>query len=178
VPAAFAAIAAGKWKIETLHAIRGPSLETASHLEVIPGSATAPRDADWILRGVTGHERYATRSEHDRLAVVQSPLDRPEARRAALIPIAKSGKWWGLSQDERRAIFEEDSHHIAIGLEYLPIIARRLYHSRDLGEPFDFLTWFEYAPADAPAFDQLVTRLRRTREWDYVEREVDIRLSR
>src|SRR2546428_7160638 len=32
---------------------------------------------------------------------------------------------------------------------YLPAIARRLYHCRDLGEPFDFLTWFEYAPADA-----------------------------
>src|SRR5207245_640992 len=81
-----------------------------------------------------------------------------------------------MAQDERRAIFEEDSHHIAIGLEYLPAIARRLYHCRDLGEPFDFLTWFEYAPADAAPFDQLVARLHKTREWDYVEREIDIRL--
>lgn len=100
------------------------------------------------------------------------------ATRAALIPIAKSAEWWELSQDQRRTIFEEDSHHIAFGLDYLPAIARRLYHCRDLGEPFDFLTWFEYAPADAAAFEQLVLRLRRTREWDYVEREVDIRLAR
>jgi Chlorite dismutase len=168
----------GRWKIETLQTVRGPSLPAASHLEVIPGSDPTPRDAVWILRGVAGHERYATRAEHDRLAAVQPPLGRASATRAALIPIAKSAEWWGLSQDERRAIFEEDSHHIAIGLEHLPAIARRLYHGRDLGEPFDFLTWFEYAPADAESFEQLVTRLRNTREWDFVEREVDIRLAR
>jgi hypothetical protein len=28
------------------------------------------------------------------------------------------------------------------------------------------------------AFDELVARLRATAEWDYVEREVDIRLRR
>ncbi len=131
-----------------------------------------------MLRGVTSHEQYATRAEHDRLAAVQPPLDRAGATRAALIPIAKSTEWWELSQDERRAIFEEDSHHIAIGLEFLPAIARRLYHCRDLGEPFDFLTWFEYARADAAAFEELVRRLRRTPEWNYVEREIDIRLAR
>ena len=178
VQAAFVAGATGNWKIDRLEAIRGPSLATASHLEVSLGSKTTPQHAVWILRGVTGHERYATRAEHDRLAAGQSPLDRADATRAALIPIAKSGEWWELSQDERRAIFEEDSHHITIGLEHLPAIARRLYHSRDLGEPFDFLTWFEYAPADAASFEQLVLRLRATREWDYVEPEIDIRLSR
>ncbi|HYT00165.1 MAG TPA: chlorite dismutase family protein [Thermoplasmata archaeon] len=178
VQATFVAGATGNWKIDRLEAIRGPSLATASHLEVSLGPIATPPHAVWILRGVTGHERYATRAEHDRLAAGQSPLDRADATRAALIPIAKSGEWWELSQDERRAIFEDDSHHIAIGLEHLPAIARRLYHSRDLGEPFDFLTWFEYAPADAASFDRLVTRLRKTREWDYVEREIDIRLAR
>lgn len=64
------------------------------------------------------------------------------------------------------------------GLRYLPAIARRLHHSRDLGEPFDFLTWFEYAPADADGFGELVAELRVTEEWRYVEREVDIRLRR
>ncbi len=177
VQASFVAGATGKWKVERLEALRGPSLATASHLEVILGSRTTAQHAAWVLRGVTSHERYATRAEHDRLAAVQPPLDRAGATRAALIPIAKSAKWWELSQDERRAIFEEDSRHISIGLEYLPAIARRLYHCRDLGEPFDFLTWFEYAPADAASFEQLVTRLRETREWDYVEREIDIRLA-
>ena len=83
-----------------------------------------------------------------------------------------------MSQDERRAIFEESSHHIALGLKALPAIARRLHHSHDLGELFDFLTWFEYAPADAAAFDDLVGALRATEEWAYVERESDLRLSR
>jgi len=75
-------------------------------------------------------------------------------------------------------IFEERSHHITVGREHLPAVARRLHHGRDLGEPFDFLTWFEYEPADADRFEELVNRLRETEEWNFVEREVDIRLSR
>jgi len=75
-------------------------------------------------------------------------------------------------------VFEETSHHISVGLEYLPAVARQLYHGHDLGEPFDFLTWFEYAVGDTIAFEELLDRLRTSREWDYVEREVDIRLSR
>ena len=75
----------------------------------------------------------------------QEMLLRPQATRAALIPIRKTAAWWDLAQDERRAIFEEQSRHIGIGMEYLPAVARRLHHSRELGEPFDFLTWFEYA---------------------------------
>lgn len=63
-------------------------------------------------------------------------------------------------------------------MEYLPAVARKLFHSRDLGEPFDFLTWFEFAADDAAAFEHMVGRLRATREWTYVEREVDIRLER
>ena len=90
----------------------------------------------------------------------------------------KSDAWWALTQDERRAIFEAKSRHTAIGLSYLPAIARRLYHSRDLGGPFDFLTYFEFTDANRGAFDELVGRLRDTEEWSYVEREVEIRLVR
>jgi hypothetical protein len=57
-------------------------------------------------------------------------------------------------------------------------VARRLHHGRDLGEPFDFLTRFEYAPDDADRFEELVSRLRATEEWTYVAREIDIRLVR
>jgi hypothetical protein len=57
-------------------------------------------------------------------------------------------------------------------------VARRLHHSRDLGEPFDFLTWFEFAPAAEAGFDELAAMLRATDEWGFVEREVDIRLER
>jgi hypothetical protein len=62
----------------------------------------------------------------------------------------------------------------------LPAVARKLHHCRDLSdsEPFDFLTWFEFAPADELAFDQLLAELRATGEWAFVEREVDIRLVR
>ena len=81
-------------------------------------------------------------------------------------------------EDLGRAILEERSRHIATGLRYLPAVARRLHHARELGEPFDFLTWFEYAPAAADEFEELVASLRGTEEWSYVDREVDIRLSR
>ena len=40
-------------------------------------------------------------------------LGRPEATCAALIPIKKSAAWWELTQEERRQIFEDKSHHIA-----------------------------------------------------------------
>jgi hypothetical protein len=46
-----------------------------------------------------------------------------------------------------------------------------------LGEAFDFLTWSEYAPEDSTAFEDLVQSLRATPEWQFVDREVDIRLS-
>jgi hypothetical protein len=134
--------------------------------------------ANWVLRGVTSNERYTTRAEADELQMRQQGLGRPEATRAALIPIRKSAAWWALAQDERRIIFEERSHHTTIGLEYLPAIARRLHHSRELAEPFDFLTWFEYSPEHSDAFEELVQRLRQSEEWRYVDREVDIRLSR
>jgi chlorite dismutase len=130
------------------------------------------------LRGVTSNERYVERHERDALSAVQEPLGRDSARCASLIPISKSDEWWGLTQDERRAIFEDRSHHIASGLEYLPAVARRLHHCRDLGEQFDFLTWFEFAPDAAGRFDELLGRLRATEEWAYVVREVEIRLSR
>ena len=66
-----------------------------------------------------------------------------------------------LTQEERRNIFEKKSHHIAEGVKYLPSVARQLYHSRDIGEPFDFLTWFEYAPQYSEAFEELVRTLRK-----------------
>lgn len=136
-----------------------------------------PQSGGWVLRGVTSFERYVTRPERSLLEARQESLGRPSATRAALIPVRKSAAWWDLPQDERRAIFEERSHHIRIGLEYLPAVARRLYHGRELSEPFDFLTWFEYMPDHSASFEELVGRLRATEEWRYVEREADIRLS-
>ena len=60
------------------------------------------------------------------------------------------------------------------------IPARTNFFNGLLGEVelFDFLTLFDYAKADAGAFDDLVAALRETEEWRFVEREVDIRLVR
>jgi len=170
----------GQWQIERASAVIGPPLPAVARLAVDVGERQAPvqNQGLWILRGVTSFERYVQTDEKARLVERQPPLDRPQATRAALIPIKKSAAWWQLPQDERRAIFEDRSGHIARGLEYLPAVARRLYHGYDLGEPFDFLTWFEYVPAAAEAFEELVNALRQTEEWSYVEREIDLRLVR
>jgi chlorite dismutase len=168
----------GTWRIERIDPVIGDGLPPAKHLAVFEGTETPHSSARWTLRGFTSNERYVERHERVALTAVQQPLGRPAATCAALIPIRKSDAWWELTQDERREVLEMQSQHIKVGLEYLPAVARRLHHSRDLGEPFDFLTWFEYAPADAGAFDELVLRLRETDEWSFVDREVDIRLAR
>jgi hypothetical protein len=171
----------GLWKIDQIDSVVGETLSPAACLEVIEGHDTLGNQTKawaWVLGGTTSNTRYTTQQEADAMSAIQEGLGRPAATRAALIPIRKTEAWWSLAQDERRAIFEEQSHHIAIGMEYLPAVARRLYHSRELGEPFDFLTWFEYAPEDSAAFERLVDRLRKTPEWRYVDREVDIRLTR
>ena len=170
----------GPWRVQTIDAVVGESLPAAPSLDIVPGSFPGPAgDTRWALRGITANERYVTREEQRSLVSTQPPLGRPQATCAALIPIRKTPAWWGLSQEERREIFEEQSNHIRTGLRYLPAIARRLHHCRDIGEsePFDFLTWFEYAPRDAEAFEELVALLRSSREWTYVEREVDVRVS-
>jgi chlorite dismutase len=169
----------GEWKVERILAVHGESLRPSSAVERIEGAEFVARDdVSWILTGVRSAERYIERAERDHLGALQQGLGRPDAGLAALIPIRKKEAWWDLAQDERRAIFEARSRHIAIGAEYLPAIARRLYHCRELGGPFDFLTWFEFAEGDAGAFDELVGRLRETEEWRYVDREVEIRVRR
>jgi len=177
LPIAFAAGAAGPWRITRATTLRGEALPTAAALGVHEATPPPP-GAAWVLRGVTSNLRYTAETERQTLAGVQQGLARPQATAAALIPIRKTAAWWELAQDRRRALLEEESRHIAIGLEYLPAVARRLIHSRDLGEPFDFLTWFEFAPEHAAQFDALLQRLRATAEWGFVEREIEIRLTR
>jgi hypothetical protein len=171
----------GGWTVVSAKAVVGDPLPAVDRLHIVSGALAAmPDGGTWLLRGVTSNDRYVTRGEKDYLIKTQAALGRPESTHAALIPIRKCAKWWALTQDERRAIFEEKSKHNTIGLKYLPGVARRLHHCRDLSEaePFDFLTLFDYSKDDARAFDDLVAELRATEEWKYVEREVDIRLVR
>src|SRR5438128_1932135 len=116
----------GPWQVSRVAAVIGEPLDPAAQLDVLAGIVAASPGSSWILRGVRSNERYVTRSEKTTLEERQPPLGRIESTCAALIPIRKSSSWWSLAQDERRAILEDQSHHIAIGVEYLPAVARRL----------------------------------------------------
>lgn len=166
----------GNWKTTHLLAIIGESIPStpSMHMTLDTGSQ-API---WALKGVVSSLRYTTRAEAVELLARSDGLGRPDATRGVLIPIRKSPAWWALAQDERREIYEEESRHTSIGMKYIPHIARRLHHSRDLGEPFDFLTWFEFAPEHESAFNELLIELRSSKEWTFVDREVELRFDR
>lgn len=164
----------GPWRVVGQTTFIGAPLPAASFLTV--DEAGKDPGSLWTLKGFASNLRYTTAEERTRLNARQAPLGRPGATHAALIPIRKSERWWALAQDERRAIYER-SGHLAIGSRHLPAISRKLIHCRDIGEPFDFLTWFDFTPDNAPQFNDLVAALRETEEWSYVDREVDIRLQ-
>ena len=172
----------GAWRVTLLSPVKGEALAAVPALAITQSTRSrcrsCPRRPRGGSAGVASHLRYIERAEKELLAAGQAPLGRKEAECAALIPIRKNAAWWELTQDERRKIFEDKSRHIAGTLKYLPAIARQLYHCRDLGEPFDFVTWFEYATEHAAQFEELVAMLRATEEWNFVEREVDVRLMR
>jgi chlorite dismutase len=171
---------AGGFRVLRASAIRGEPLPTVPFLAVSPTALPRTPKPAFHLKGVTSNERYTTREEKTELGFRQHSLGRPRSKLGALIPIKKSQAWWDLPQDERRAIFEERSQHVALGKRALPGVARRLHHCRDLGTdaPFDFLTWFDFAADTEPLFDELLGALRATEEWQYVEREVELRVER
>lgn len=172
----FVAGSEGLWRIDGILAPKGETLPRAARLAVVEGDGAEGAGGRWALRGTVGPAVDANEDEVDALAAKQEPLGRPEARCAALIAVRKSPAWWAMTHDERRAVIEERPP--VVGLDELPAIARRLHHAHELSEPFDLLTWFEYAPDDQDAFDELVGRRRETEEWAFVEREVDVRVTR
>lgn len=175
----FLAGSAGEWRMDGVRAVVGETLPAAAALSRVEGDGfQSDAQAAWSLVGVRSNERYIEAAEKKVIGPLQEDLGRADSTLAVLIPMRKSPQWWLLSQDERRAIFEDQSRHIAIGRQYLPAVARRLYHCRDLGGDFDFLTWFEFAASSASAFDDLLGLLRQTEEWRYVDREVEVRLHR
>ena len=100
---------------------------------------------------------------------------------AVIIPIRKSEAWWALPEADRRAHFAENAERTHVGLPYIGRIHRRLYHSRGVGEGYDFVTYFEFAPEDAEYFRQLLAGLRdpnRNPEWRYVEAEWEIWMTK
>lgn len=172
----------GSLRVRSTTAVIGAPLPPCDRVHIGFGHADAAltRSVAWLLHGMRSNERYTDRHEHERLQATQARLGRAAATRGAILPIKKSAAWWSLPQDERLAIFTARSRHTDIGLRYLPAIARRLHHCRDLAEdaPFDFVTLFDFAPAHEGAFDDMLAALRETEEWRYVEREVDVRFER
>ncbi len=165
----------GQWRIQAMSAVTGPELPIARYLHI--GDGGPENTPVWTLSAFVSNLRYTTALERQALHEQQAGLGRADAQHAVLIPIRKNAVWWSMAQDERREIYTR-SDHTPIGLDYLPAIARQLHHCRDLGEPFDFLTWFEFADSEADRFRELLTRLRATEEWSYVDHEVEVWLTR
>lgn len=165
----------GAWVITRISPVTGATLPDADRLALSEARPDGPHV--WSLAGAISNLRYTRTHERSELLAHSAGLGRPDARCGALLPISKSDDWWAMAQDERQAIYDR-SQHTMIGMDYLPGIARRLHHGRDLGEEFDFLTWFDFAPEQESAFDRLLEKLRATEEWRYVIREVDVRVAR
>ena len=130
---------------------------------------------------------YTGREEREELKVQSSQGSGPCA---VIIPIRKSEAWWAMAQDERQSFFTASKRgrgHTAIGFPYADRIFRRLYHARYVApaapgnEAWDFVTYFEFAPAHEALFRALLAELRdplSNPEWTFVEREMEIWTTR
>jgi len=167
----------GSWRVNSMTTHSGSPLRSVTHVEIVKGMIGRPSiGSSWVLRGVVKNTRFVTREERPVLEARYLKQGPVESTCAALIPIRKSAAWWNLEQDERQEIIEARSRQLGTGMRFLPAIARRFLYGRDLGEPFDMVTWFEYSSRDQSIFDDLAGALRSSMEWQYIEREVDIRL--
>lgn len=103
-----------------------------------------------------------------------------EQPNAVVFPLSKTPAWWALTQEKRQNYFFENptlfgkDHlgHNRVGFKYIKRIFRKLYHSRFVDPGQDFMTYFEFADADADTFDALLSGLRDktlNQEWRYVE---------
>ncbi|MEY4270979.1 MAG: hypothetical protein RLZZ58_2195 [Pseudomonadota bacterium] len=165
----------GPWRVTRIVGVKG---ETVAHADFLTKSHDPLHaGASWSLSGTASSLRYTTADERAQLIAANEGADDICRDCAVLIPIRKSERWWALAQDERRDIYAR-SHHMEIGLDYLPAIARQLFHCRDLGGDFDFLTWFEFSKVAEPAFSALLERLRATPEWAFVAHETEIWLAK
>ena len=160
---AFVAGFEGLWMIEGMTAPVGEPLPPAARLSVVEGPEAEVAEGRWVLRGVVAGQGEDARPD-------QLPLGRPDARCAALLAVRMSPEWWARAEDDRRAL--------SANIEHGPAISRRIHRARDRDEPFDVLTWFEFAPDLQAELNGVVGRLRDSDEWSFVEREVELRMIR
>jgi hypothetical protein len=172
-----------RYRVEAVHTLRGaplrgiavgaPFVRLESTLELPAGGGD--------LIGVTQQLLYTRAAERPDLITTATP---GADAVCVVIPLTKSEAWWQLALDERDAMFRGSTRpgHIEVGLAYARSIVRKLYHARPLsGAGFDFVTYFEFHPADRAKFEALLSALRdpeRNPEWSFVERESEIWLSR
>src|SRR5882724_9275247 len=106
----------GAWQVVSQAAVKGVGLLRTPALSIVHSESVAlpilPSQTSWRLAGVASHVRYVERAEKEQLVAVQAGLGRPEATRAALIPIKKNVAWWELTQEERRPWFTEQVQHL------------------------------------------------------------------
>lgn len=99
---------------------------------------------------------------------------------AVVFPLSKSAEWWDMEIAKRKEYFNPNpavfgkGHmgHNGVGFQYIEMIFRKLYHSRDLDPQQDFMTYFEYPDQFAEAFDKLLNGLRDVKinpEWNFVK---------
>jgi len=172
-----------RYRIEAVQNVRGApllGLEPGTKFVRLESISELPAGGGDLV-GVTQHLVYTRAAERPDL--VTTPLPGQDAI-CVVIPLTKSEAWWQLALDERDAMFRGATRpgHVEVGLAYARIILRKLYHSRPLpGAGWDFVTYFEFAPAHRPQFEALLAGLRdpaKNPEWNYVERESEIWLSR
>lgn len=167
--------ASGPWRVSRYVTCTGSGIAPVSHI-----AHDEPVGWTWLFTGTTSNLRYTSRDERQSLVAPFAGIAPAPATRAVLIPIRKSAEWWALAQDERLDIYRR-GRHTPIGLEHLPRVRRTLFHcrdlGRDLGSPFDFLTWFEFDQAYDEGFRHLLDALRASEEWRYVDHEVELWLE-
>jgi len=172
-----------RYRVEAVTTLRGAPLrgiKPGMPFQRLESTLELPA-GDGELIGVTQHLLYTRAAERPDLVTTASP---GADAICVVIPLTKSEAWWQLGFDERDAMFRGATRpgHVEVGLPYARSIVRKLYHSRPLsGTSFDFVTYFEFFPADRPRFEALLAGLRdpeRNPEWSFVERECELWLSR
>ncbi len=167
----------GSWEVVSMRTTIGASLESAPFLDVRNEYVMKlPVDFRWLLRGVSSKSKGLRPSDGE-VMIPRPQLGRKGACCAAFMPVKRSRDWWSLTDGERREICGR-SRDADLRGNPTGMVASRFHHSRELGEPFDFLMWFEYSPGDAALIDEVIASIRESEEWRYVEREADVRLVR
>lgn len=166
------------YRVERLLAVRGeapPLPSRVTRVESPRPLAVAPA----VLHGVAQHLGYTDGEQKRALdEASRKELEAGADTVAVLIPMRKESAWWSQPMDARRAHFRREGggDHTAIGLPYARTIYRKLYHCRYLEAQtgYDFLTYFEFPSTEIDTFRALLSALRATPEWAFVDREWEL----